>query len=267
MPREIHPGIHWIQEFGPDRPGIAKSLIDRGAHWYRPGREIHVPQNAFVFAGERTLLFDTLSPAASDRILADLETVLDGRALDYLALSHPDVPHAGNTFRILERHPGATLVAPRFGKTHELYHLEDAHKVGPGDSLDLGGKRLHFHDAAFLDAAMSMWMTEETTGMLLPVDWMGLPLMDGEGLLFADEFRSPVDEDRYAEFHGRVMFWMRYVNVARTQKEIDLVLETYRPRMIASAHGPVIRQDVPRYFEMMKEVVERVATGGRTGVL
>ena len=139
--------------------------------------------------------------------------------------------------------------------------------MGPGDSLDLGGKRLHFHDAAFLDAAMSMWMTEETTGMLLPVDWMGLPLMDGEGLLFADEFRSPVDEDRYAEFHGRVMFWMRYVDVARTQKEIDLLLETYRPRMIASAHGPVIRADVPRYFEMMKDVVERVATGGRTGVL
>ena len=23
MGREIHPGIHWIQEFGPDRPGIA----------------------------------------------------------------------------------------------------------------------------------------------------------------------------------------------------------------------------------------------------
>jgi flavorubredoxin len=267
MPREIHPGIHWIQEFGPDRPGIAKSLVEREARWYQPGREIHVPQNAFLFAGKRTLLFDTLSPAGGEQIIADLEKVLGGRPLDYLALSHPDVPHAGNTFRILERYPEATLVAPRFGETHELYHLEAAHKVGPGDSLDLGGKRLHFHHAAFLDAAMSMWMTEENRGMLLPVDWMGLPLMDGEGLLFADEFRSSVDVDRYAEFHGRVMFWLRYVDVARTQREIDMLLETYQPAMVASAHGPVIREDVPRHFEMMKEVVERVATGGRTGVL
>ena len=267
MPREIHPGIHWIQELGPDRPGIARSLEQRGAGWYDPGRKIHVPQNAYLFAGERTLLFDTLSPAASRQIIADLETVLDGRSLDYLALSHPDVPHAGNTFRILERYPGATLVAPRFGDTHELYHLEAAHKVGPGDSLDLGGKRLHFHDAAFLDAAMSMWMTEEVSGMLLPVDWMGLPLMDGEELQFADEFLSPVDVDRYVEFHGRVMFWLRYVDVARTRREIDRLLDTFRPAMIASAHGPVIRSDVARYFEMMKAVVERVATGGRTGVL
>ena len=267
MPREIHPGIHWIQELGPDRPGIARSLEERRAGWYDPGRRIHVPQNAYLFAGERTLLFDTLSPAAGAQILEDLDAVLDGRPLDFLALSHPDVPHAGNTFRILDRHPGAALVAPGFGRTHELYHLEDAHKVGPGDSLDLGGKRLHFREAAFLDAAMSMWMTEETTGMLLPVDWMGLPLMDGEGLLFADEFLSPVDVDRYAEFHGRVMFWFRYVDVARTQAEIDALLEAYRPEMIGSAHGPVIREDLPRYFEMMKAVVERVATGGRTGVL
>ena len=267
MPRLIRDGIHWIQELGPDRPGIVKAVLERGSTWYEPGKRIYVPQNAFLFTGERTLLFDTLSPAATDRVLMDLQAVLGDRPLDYLVVSHPDVPHAGNTFAILERYPDATLVAPRFGDTHELYHLDAAHKVAPGDSIDLGGKVVHFHEATFLDAAMSVWMSEETSGMLLPVDWMGLPLLDGEGLKFADEIESVIDVDRYTEFHGRVMFWLQYVDVERTQREIDRVLDAFRPAMIASAHGPVIREDVPRYFEWMKEVVARVRAAGRIGVL
>lgn len=267
MAREILPGVHWIQEPGPSRHGIARAVEEDGQGWYRPGASLHISQSAFLFTGDETLLFDTLSPASSKEILAELDACLDGRCLDYLVVSHPDVPHAGNTHRILHAHPDATLVAPAVGENHALYHLGAAHKVAPGDLLDLGGHRIRVLEATFLDAAMSIWLMEENAGLLLPVDWIGFPLMDGEFLRCEDELEAPVDVDRLTEFHGRVMFWFQYVDVPKVQAEIDRLWRELRPRMLGPAHGVVIRRDPRRFFEAMKEVVARVSETGRSGVV
>jgi len=247
-------------------------LLRREAPWYVEGREIYIPQNAFLIEGKKSLLFDTLSPAAGDEIVGAVEQLLGDRPLDYLVVSHPDVPHAGNTAQVLRRYPDATLVAPRYGDTHALYHLEDSLKVGVGDYLDLGGPIIQFHEATFLDAALSVWMSEERSGTLFTVDWMGFPLMDGEGLGFMDEVVAPdvSDEelvDRLHEFHGRVMHWMQYVDVPKVQAETDLLLMRQHPMIIAPAHGPVIRQEPQRFFQLMKETVARVRETGRVGVL
>lgn len=267
MHREVEPGFFWIQECGPDRQDIAGSLLARGQGWYEEGRALHIPQNAYLFRGERSLLFDTLSPAADRQVLHDLESTLAGADLDYLVVSHPDVPHAGNTHRILRRYPNCTLVAPAVGDIHELYHLENSLKVGPGDEIDLGGPVLRFHEATFLDAAMSVWMTEETTGALLPVDWLGFPHMAGECLRCVDELDAEIGLERLTEFHSRVMFWFQYVDVPKVQAEIERLAEEFAPRLLAPSHGLVVRGDTRRYFDMMKEVVRRVSEKGRVGVL
>lgn len=274
--REIWPGIHWIQECGPDRAEMGASALARGETWYAEGREIHIPQNAYLFLGERTLLFDTLSPQGGETIERALDELLGERRLDFLAVSHPDVPHAGNTARILRARPEARLVAPREGDTHELYQLGGALKLGPGDEIDLGGLLLRFHEATFLDAALHTWITEETSRTLFPVDWLGFPHLDGECLKFADEVEAldlgdpatAADQlGRLTEFHARVMFWFQYVDVDRVHAEIDRLARTFEGYRLAPAHGLVIREGQERYFEMMKEVVARVAESGRVGVL
>ena len=50
-------------------------------------------------------------------------------------------------------------------------------------------------------------MTEESSGTLFCVDWLGCPIMDGEGLGFMDELVAEVVEDdvlvdRLHEFHS-----------------------------------------------------------------
>lgn len=267
MHREIEPGFHWIQECGPHREGIAGAVRSRGDAWCPPGRELHVPQNAYLLRGERSLLFDTLSPAAGEQIIDDLGDILEGAPLDYLVISHPDVPHAGNTARILRRYPEARLVAPGEGDTHALYQLDRALKVLPGDVIDLGGPVVRFHEATFLDAALHVWMTEERTGTLFPVDWLGFPHLDGECLHFVDELDAEIGIERLSEFHSRVLFWFQYVDVDKTRAEVDHVARKFRPRRIAPAHGLVIRREIERYFHLMKEVVSRVAESGRVGVL
>ena len=265
--REIFPGIHWIQECGPNRQGIADAVVATGAEWCPAGVALHVPQNAYLLTGERTLLFDTLSPAAGEIVLAGLESVLGDRPLDFVAISHTDVPHAANVSRILRRYPACQLVAPAAGETHPLYHLADATLVGPGDEIDLGGLRVTFPEATFLDAALHTWMTEETTRSLFTVDWLGFPHMEGECLQCVDELPGEIDVSRLEAFHSRVMFWFQYVDVDTVRRATDALARRYAGYSLLPSHGLPIREDPERYYELMNEVVANVAASGRTGVL
>lgn len=250
---------------------MARTVMERGDAWYAAdsSEPLHIPQNAYLLMGERTLLFDTLSPAATTLILRELGILLAGRSLDYLVVSHPDVPHAGNTHAILRAHPGAQLVAARYGDTHALYHLDDAVRVGEGDTIDLGqGLEVRFHEATFLDAALSVWMSETRNGCLFPVDWLGAPIRPSEAVAFAEELAGgSVEADRYHEFHARVMFWFQYVDTDRMERAIERLWEMHRPRMLAPSHGPVVREDTQRVFQLMPDVVRRIRKHGRTGVL
>ena len=250
---------------------MVRTIADRGDAWFQENSSepLHIPQNAYLLMGERTLLFDTLSPAATTLILRQLGVLLAGRTLDYLVVSHPDVPHAGNTHAILRAHPTARLIAPRYGDTHALYQLDGAQHVGEGDTIDLGeGLEVRFHEATFLDAALSVWMSETRHGCLFTVDWLGAPIRPSEAVTFAEELPGgSVESDRYYEFHARVMFWFQYVDTARMDEETESLWQKHRPRILAPSHGPVVREDTERVFKLMPEVVRRIRQSGRTGVL
>lgn len=266
MSRQVAPGVHWIQEPGPDRSSFVEGQRDELPDWYDPEQSLHVPQNAYLLADERSLLFDTLSPASTETILDELDHLLsDG--LDYLVVSHPDVPHAGNAPAILDAYPDAELVAPRYGNAHELYHLDDATTVGAGDEIDLGDLTAAFHRAAFPDASVHVWMTERTTGTLFPVDWLGYPHRGDETLRFPAEFETDVTVDRLVQFHGRVLFWFQYVDVPTVQAEVDHLVDAYDPAIVAPGHGNPVREEPARVMELTKPAVEHVAEQGRVGTL
>jgi flavorubredoxin len=265
MYREIRPGVHWLYEPGPDRSGMIEGM-DPIPDWYDEEQSVHIPQCAYLLdGGDETLLIDTLSPASTDQILGELDDLLDD-GLDHLVVSHPDVPHAGGTGAICREYD-PTVVAPRYGDDHELYRLDDAHLVGEGDSIDLGEYVVDFHEATFLDAPVSLWMSERTEGMLFTVDWMGFPHLESEQLRFVDELDEDLDGTRLLQFHGRVLFWHQYVDVEKVQREIGRVKRTYDPAMILPAHGLVIREDSSTYFELMKDVVAEIERRDRIGAL
>ncbi|MDS0476932.1 MBL fold metallo-hydrolase [Natrinema sp. 1APR25-10V2] len=245
-------------------------MIEAGANdqdWYSETDSVHIPQNVFIFDDEETLVLDTFSPASTEKVLRDIETVLDGRSLDYLVVSHPDVPHAGNTMAILEKYPEAELVAPAYGKGHELYHLEDARRVAEGDTIDLGEHTVEFHEATFLDAAVSLWMSDQLTDTLFPIDWLGFPHLGSEELAFVDELETEITPDRLEEFHGRVFFWFQYVDVEKINREIEHLIQKFQPEILAPAHGLVIREEPERYMKMVQPVIESINADGRVGTL
>ena len=265
MSKEIAPGLHWLYESGSDR-SQRFGLDDRMPGWYDPDQAVFVSRCAYlVDGGESSLLFDTLSPAGTEQVLAEIDECVD--ELDYLVVSHPDVPHAGNAMAILEEHPEAELVAPAYGNDHELYHLGDATKVGEGDAIDLGDRVVEFHEATFPDAPVSVWMTERTTGTLFPVDWMGFPHHADERHRFADEMATELDVERLVEFHGRVLFWYQYVDPTKMETTVEGLIEKFDPEMIAPAHGLVIRERPVEYMRMMNEVAAEIDRQGRVGIL
>lgn len=263
MYREVKSEMYWLQECTHDN----SDFIDNSnpPSWYEESEEVHIPQSVYLFDDEKSLLFDTFSPASTDDVLGVLDEILDGGELDYLVVSHPDVPHAGNTHPVIEQYPNVTLVAPAYGQAHELYHLDEADLVAEGDTINLGKYVVEFHEAPFLDSAIHLWMSERETNTLFTVDWHGFPHVGSNCLAFVDEFDHELTGDQLKEFHGRVMFWLQYVDPMKVNREIDHMIETYAPDIVAPAHGNVIREDVIEQLRMMKAVVKEIRSEGRIG--
>ena len=259
--REIAQGVHAIQACEP-RPKLTEQLTAENPDWFVPESEVHSPRTAYLLQGEQTLIYDPLSPADTEHVNPVFDELLDGGALDYVVVSHPDAPHAGNTGSLLTEHPEATLVAPGQGGRHDLYRLEESLKVLPGDRLDLGGLSVRFHEATFLDSGLSIWMVEEEHDILFTADWFGFPHLAGDCLQFVDELDRELAVHQLVQLHARVFFWYQYVDAERVEREIDH-LEEMGPSIIAPAHGLVARQDIPERLEQMKQVVGHVNERGR----
>lgn len=270
--REMEPGVHWINEHGAHKrltdlyrndPG---TLYNSGEspEWFEDDQTIQISVNAFLFIGEdETLLFDSLSPLGTESLVEILDELLDGRDLDYIALSHPDVPHAGGALRLIDSYPDATLIAPDKGDDHELYYLGDARKVAPGESIDLGGHVITFREAKFVDAPMSMWITEETKDILITVDWLGYHHTEEECMLFDDELDAELDHERFSLYSSSAEFWYRYADADKVKAEIDYIINEYDPAMVCPAHGMVLRDNPAKYLEREKGSLEYVKEEGK----
>ncbi len=258
--REIAGGVYLLRECVEVAP---KRGLDE-QDWYEPGTPLHGTQATYLVRGDdETLLFDTMTPPAGDLIVDNLDELLGEESLDYLVVSHPEANHAGNTGRILDAHPEATLVVPERGAHHALFGLDgDVEHVGEGDSLDLGGKVVDFHEPTFYDHAMTVWMSERTTNTLFTVDFFGYQHMAGDCLKFADELDHPVAPNQLDRFQGYAFFWLRFGDPDLAAAAVDDMMAEHDPDVIAPAHGNVIREDVDAEAEKMKDVLRGIAEQG-----
>lgn len=263
MTRELCDGIYWVQECSSTR--FIEDPTEGDLAWYDPRKRTHTPQNAYLLVGAETLLFDTLSRAGTTQILSALTSVLGDRPLDYLVVSHPETPHAGNTFPILDRYPNCELVAADRRSAHDLYYLGDALKVTPGDEIELGGLTVRFEEPTFLDHSVHLWMSELTHDVLFTVDWLGFPHLEDECSLCVDELETPITEGRLRRFHERVFFWFKYADLPKVESEIDHLIEGRNPSILAPAHGLPVRKEVAAHMEMMKPVTRSIRTDSRDG--
>ena len=266
MAREFGSNIYQIQQCI-DKPVMSDALRENPPDWYDTDRLVHVCNNAYLIDGDRTLLYDTVSPGARQQLMDELDAVVGERGLDYVVPSHPEAPHAGNANALLERYPDATLLSSAYGRGEELYYLDRGRQVEAGETLDLGTHTVEFLEATFPDTAFHIWLKEHTTNTLFTADWMGAPHLDGECLRFADELDSPLSPGQIMEFQARALRWLQYCDAEMVHRAIDDLIETHHPDIVCPAHGTVVRADAITYMEEMKTVVDMIAAGERLAEL
>jgi flavorubredoxin len=190
-----------------------------------------------------TALVDTGMPMGWDKLRTQIADTLAGRPLDYIFATHPEAPHMGNAGPLLEQYPGARLIGDL--RNYHLYFPQFTHRLKslrPGESVDLGGRRLQAVTATVRDLVNTLWAFDTGARVLFVSD--GYPYThdhtEDQCAMTSEELPEPPrTEDTSVVIEG-ALGWTRHVDAELIARDLDNMLARYAPRMIAPAHGGVI---------------------------
>ena len=266
--RQITPKIFWIchciGEGSGDVNGGFVSDFARANPILDP-EATDIKYNSFLFLDEKTFLVDTLSPGQHDTMLAALADILDGRKLDYMWISHTELPHAGNTAAIRRVHPELELLTVGGHDHYEVHGLEDAKLLDFGARVNLGEHEIEIIKPLFVDHALTQWLYEHNSGFLCPVDWALNVQRPDQSFRFMDEMEEVgYSAERFmheVSTTSRFVFpWLRWADADQTVKMVEEFLATYDIRIFAPSHTNVIRKDIPKYMTALTKAMHMAIT-------
>ena len=166
LPRLVLPDLAWVG-------GCSNSAGWPGKANVKP--VTHEPCMAYVILGQKTIMMDTGHFGLWYSLEGQLETVLQGRPLDYVFVSHQEIPHTGNLGRLLAKYPNAKAVGNVCD--YHLFHPEIALDrlvmMRHGDRLDLGDREIVFLDAIWKDLSGTMWAYDTRRKLIFSADMFG----------------------------------------------------------------------------------------------
>lgn len=189
--------------------------------------------NSYILLDEKTVLFDTVDASATTQFLEQVETVLNGRDLDYLVIHHMEPDHGANIEKIIKLYPNVKLVGAKY--TFEFLeqffsddYRDNYHLIKDGDELNVGKNTLQFI-TAFLVHWPEVFVTYiKEQKVLLSADAFG-SFGSIKGHLFSDEGHFNLSEVRryfaniLAKFRRNVLTLLKKID----QLEIDLLLSLH----------------------------------------
>ncbi|MFB6207196.1 MAG: MBL fold metallo-hydrolase [Haloglomus sp.] len=259
-------GIYWIEECV-EAGAMAEYLTrhpegqEYAEGWYEEGKGLHLSINAYLLIGEdKSLLFDTLSPASREHIVDTVEELLDGDDLDYVVVSHDEAPHAGNTFALVDRFPEATFIGANAGSpVDELHHYEAARRVDFGETIDLGGYEAEFVEPVFSDSPATLWLLERDTRFMCTVDSFGFPHYPSDCVKFEDEMETDMNAFQMMQYNGRSIQWLEFADPEKVRDQLQYHIDHYEPEILAPAHGQLLRGDLQKYAEFGYEAAKHLS--------
>ena len=248
FPRAITDNVRWIG-------GCSLIFLDE----QRPDI-VHSSLNAYVVLGsERTIMVDTGHPALWPEFVEKLHDALDGRQLDYVMPTHPEVPHGGALSLLKREFPDLQVVGNP--QDYHLYHpeiaLEAYRPMSSGEKLSLGDREFEVLEAQFKDLPNTVWGFDHGDAVLFPADGFAFMHWHSQDLCarFASEMKTPLSKDLYEVMTGIVSG----VNFRDLSEKFDTFIDLIRrlqPVAIAPAHGSVVH-DVSQalhYIEALRDV-------------
>ncbi len=235
---ELAPNLWWIGAVDPDLRIF--DIIMRAEHG--------TSYNSYLVKGtQATAIIENVKFQFSGDFINQLKSVADPAQIDYIILNHMEPDHSGSIGELLKIAPGAKVVVSKSGEhfIKNILNFEpNLMKVGDGDSIDLGGKRLKFIMAPFLHWPDTMFTYLEEDQALFGCDFLGAHYADP--MLLGDLTPEYIKDFKYYYDHIMRPF-KKYVIQALTK------LENLPLKIIAPSHGPVITHQIQERLKFYRD--------------
>lgn len=139
-----------------------------------------VPINAFVLHAAEPVVIDTGLSLPGRGFLDALGSVLDPRDVEWIWITHPDRDHTGALHELLDAAPRARLITTFLGmgilSMAAPVPMERVYLLNPGQSLDVGDRRLTAFRPPLFDNPSTTGCYDEHTGACFTSDCFGAPM-------------------------------------------------------------------------------------------
>jgi flavorubredoxin len=196
--------------------------------------------NAYLVLADKIALVDTVRAGFRDEMLARIASVVDPRQIDYIISDHAEPDHSGclgDAIRTIQPEKtfasamGAAALDEHFGLNGAITPVKD------GESLDLGGAKLTFHETRMCHWPDSMVAYLHEEAMLFSQDAFGMHLASHER--FDDQLDPHLLEAEGAKYYANILLPLSTF----VQKALAKLGGLGCPfRIIAPDHGPIWRE-------------------------
>lgn len=199
-----------------------------------------VTYNSYVILDEQIAIMDTVDPRATEEWMDNLKEILEGKAPDYLIISHVEPDHGGSIQRLADACPQMKLVGniKTFQMLNQFFALDLENRkvvVKEGDTLNLGSHTLHFSMAPMVHWPEVMVTYEDKEKILFSADGFGT-------------FGTSMDEKDWINDARRY-----YMNiVGKYGAPVQALLKKAAALDIACIcplHGPILKENLGYFLE------------------
>jgi len=225
-------------------------------HIYRTGQDITVlndhleapgigflPANAFVLHAREPVVVDTGLGLPDRDFVRALASVIDPADVRWIWLTHPDRDHTGGLFDLLDAAPLARVVTTFLGvgilSTERPLPLDRVYLLNPGQSLDVGDRRLHAFRPPLYDSPATVGFYDDRTRTCFTSDCFGAPLPTADLARTGDARDMPAGELRAAQLLWATVDspWVHIVNTGQYLQTVRSI-QHLDPDVILSTHLP-----------------------------
>jgi Metallo-beta-lactamase superfamily len=248
-PVQIAPETFLIPNLAPAEPGT------------------YVPVNSLLIRGREPIVVDTGAPVHRERVLEMIFSLVDPSDIRWIFLSHDDGDHTGALHEILDAAPRASLVTNFFST--ERLALERAIPMHrsiwrePGETFHAGDRTLRLFLPPIFDGPTTRGIYDDTTGVMWIVD--SFAALTTGAVHHVEDLPSDLYDESFMLFNSLVSPWHQFLDPVAYGRHVSSV-ETFGPRVVASAHGPVLRGDaIGRAFTRVATLAgqPRLMAGGQ----
>lgn len=215
-----------------------------------------LPVNAYVLHAAQPVLVDTGLPESRADFLDALWSAVDPADLRWIYLTHPDRDHTGSLAEVLAAAPQARLVTTflGFGIASIDFPVtpDRAYLLNPGQSLDLGDRRVTAFRPPVYDSPATTGLYDESTGTCFSSDCFGAPLGSASDTEVDDIAELSADDVTAGQRLWVTVDspWVATVDRARFGATLA-PLRAMDPRVVLSTHLPPARDAVPRLLDVL----------------